>query len=256
MIFAVYDAVNMKVGNSEMNKPIIFISCVLVVFATVISSATSKNGIPPRKGSSLNAKASSGDGKRTPGISATITAIGENAEDTYDFAGAKRWNGAAAKLMKIKSLIRTDGFWSVPNADKDETEITDSINELEKSIESRDRWNAMLMANRVTFLAADMTKSWKQTVPTEIAFLDYYGRQLELWSEVKNTENLKSTTRDIRQTWDAVRGTVSARGGTAEGKRFETIVKSLESAKTPADYVRLRIRLLDEVDNLERVFTG
>ena len=41
---------------------------------------------------------------------------------------------------------------------------------------------------------------------------------------------------------------------TAEAKKFEALIAQVESAKAPADYANVAKPVLDEVDNLEKLF--
>jgi hypothetical protein len=57
----------------------------------------------------------------------------------------------------------------------------------------------------------------------------------------------------MRRTWDSLRPTISAKSAT-EAKKFEALVAQAESAKTPPDYTRVATLILNEVDNLEKLF--
>ena len=62
----------------------------------------------------------------------------------------------------------------------------------------------------------------------------------------------KATARQMRRTWDSLRPTVATHA--TEAKKFDTLVGQVESAKAPADYTRVATLVLNEVDNLERLF--
>ena len=64
--------------------------------------------------------------------------------------------------------------------------------------------------------------------------LDYYGRELEIWSATENIAKLKTTASEMRRTWDAVRPSILSRGGTAPQK-FDALVARVEAAKSPSD---------------------
>jgi hypothetical protein len=57
----------------------------------------------------------------------------------------------------------------------------------------------------------------------------------------------------MRQTWDSLRPSIQAHSAT-EAKTFEALVAQVESANKPADYARLATHVLNEVDNLEKLF--
>ena len=83
--------------------------------------------------------------------------------------------------------------------------------------------------------------------------LDYYGRELEVWALANDVNKLQATAREMRQTWDALRPAVEAKSAT-EAKKFDALVAQVETAKTPAAYIRVATPVLDEVDNLEKLF--
>ena len=58
----------------------------------------------------------------------------------------------------------------------------------------------------------------------------------------------------MRRTWNAVRPSILARGGTTQVQKFDGLVASVEAAKLSRDYAHLATPVLDEVDNLEKVF--
>jgi len=111
----------------------------------------------------------------------------------------------------------------------------------------------MQEANQVTLDVANMTMGYKLSVPVEVTKLDYYGRELEVWAQAKDANRLQTTTREMRQTWDSLRPTIAAKSAT-EAKKFEALVAQVESAKTPANYDRVATPVLNEVDNLEKLF--
>jgi hypothetical protein len=83
--------------------------------------------------------------------------------------------------------------------------------------------------------------------------LDYYGRELEVWAQAKDANKLEATAREMRREWDAVRPSIEAKSAT-EAKKFEALVAQVEGAKTPAAYARVATPVLNEVDNLEKLF--
>jgi len=98
-----------------------------------------------------------------------------------------------------------------------------------------------------------MTAAYKLSVPVEVTRLDYYGRELQVWAQAQDATKLQATARKMRRTWDSLRPSVKAHSAT-EAKKFETLVAQVESAKTSADYARVATPVLDEVDNLEKLF--
>ena len=111
----------------------------------------------------------------------------------------------------------------------------------------------MLAANLITRDVSEMSAAYKVIVPVEVVLLDYYGRELEIWAEAQDTSKLQATAREMRKTWNAVRPSIEAKNP-AVAKKFEGLVAQVEAAKAPADYAKVAKPVLDEVDNLEKVF--
>jgi hypothetical protein len=57
----------------------------------------------------------------------------------------------------------------------------------------------------------------------------------------------------MRREWDGLRPSIEARSAT-EAKKFDALVAQVEGARMPADYARVATPMLNEVDNLEKLF--
>ena len=77
--------------------------------------------------------------------------------------------------------------------------LSKSIAALEKAVGAKDRQVTMQEANQITLIAADLSEPFHPQVPVDIARLDYYGRELELWSAVKNEAKLKEGSRRLEE---------------------------------------------------------
>lgn len=186
-------------------------------------------------------------------VPTSLTDAGEYGENIYDLAKANNWAKASAKLDALKKAaaqLRVE----VKDAASDQKNLDASVTTLEKTVAAKDRQATMREANQVTLTTTNMTKSFKRDYPVEITLLDYYGRELELGAAANDTAKLKSVASDIRRAWNAVQPSIEARGGKAEAQKFGALVAQVEAAKTPADYARLATPVLDEVDNLEKVY--
>lgn len=179
---------------------------------------------------------------------------GEYGENVYDMAKANDWTKAAAKLnllkesaTKLKSEVQGGGELDG---------LASGITVLDKAVTSKNRQAAMREANQITLIVANLNAPYKLAVPVEVTKLDYYGRELEIWSAEKDTKKLQATATELRRTWDAVRPSIESHKGAAAAKRFGDLVAQVEQAKTLNEYARLATPVLDEVDNLEKVFHG
>ncbi len=77
----------------------------------------------------------------------------------------------------------------------------------------------------------------------------------EIWSAAKDETKLREIAKMIRQNWDAVKAKIEAKGSTKEVTAFESLVAKTDAAKISTDYAKLATPILDEVDNLEKVFS-
>ena len=186
---------------------------------------------------------------------ASLANAGEYGENIYDDAKASNWARAAAKLTALKEVAKQLRR-ELQGASTDEDKLDANITALDRAVAARDRQATMREANQMTRVIADMTAPFNPPTPMEVTPLDYEGRELKIWSEARDATKLKATADEMRRTWDALRPKVEARGGSgsAEAKRFANLVARVEAAQMPDEYARLATPLLDEVDNLEKVF--
>lgn len=178
---------------------------------------------------------------------------GEYGENIYDLAKANDWPAASEKLDALKKTthqlrgrVKNSGQWA---------KLGGAIKRLEEAVAMKDRQATMREANQVTFIVAGMTTPFQRANPVEITLLDYYGRELELGAAANDEAELKQTAIDMQQAWNAVLPSIIAHGGKREARNFGELVARVEAAKSPADYGRLATPVLDEVDNLEKLYT-
>ena len=185
---------------------------------------------------------------KTPKVA--IAEIGELGENIYDLAKDKDWGKVGEKLVSLKKEAES----LKSQAKEAKKPLSKSIAALENAVGAKDRQVTMQEANQITLIAANLSEPFHPQVPVDIARLDYYGRELELWSAVKDEAKLKKAADALRKTWDTVRPSVKKHGGTAEAKTFDGLMLKLKAAKSPKQYKSVAAPILDEVDNLEKVF--
>lgn len=184
-------------------------------------------------------------------IPVSLNQVGEYGESIYDAAKVQNWTKTTTELKKLQDAAKQ---LSTEVKDRDTTDLNRSIVALEQTITAKARQAAMQNANQVTLITAKMTAEYKPKVPIEVTLLDYYGRELEIWAEARDTAKLKTTALEIERTWNSVRSSIQQRGGTGQVEKFDTLVAKVKMAKSPTDYGSLATPILDEVDNLEKVF--
>jgi hypothetical protein len=176
-----------------------------------------------------------------------ISSLAEFGENAYDAATASSWAKAGAIA---DSLTAGEPGLPTPSA-----EMNNTIQSLKSAIASKDRPAARHYANAVTRIATQMSAHYTDPAPSDVAMLDFYGREIELGVAAKDLAALKQTASKIDTIWARVRPLVESHGGGAVAMTFGDIVTKLNAASTPPEYGRLATPILDQVDNLEKVFT-
>jgi hypothetical protein len=187
-----------------------------------------------------------------PAVPKALADAGEYGENIYDAAKANDWTVARARLTALNGAVKQVSV-EKGSAGKAEDSLERNVAALERSVVRRERRATMQQANQVTLNVADMTAGYALRVPVQVTRLDFYGRELEIWSAAGNASRLKATAEGMLREWDAVRPKVEE-PDPAEAKKFGALVSRVEVAKVPAEYGRLAGPLLEEVDNLEKVF--
>ncbi|MEK6372186.1 MAG: hypothetical protein AABO58_05770 [Acidobacteriota bacterium] len=190
-----------------------------------------------------------------PAVSAPAAAteeIGHYAENLYDWGRIGDWTKADSDLIALKSAVaKLESTGQVPDL-RGAGELVATI---EKAVQGRQALALMHAANEMTHVAAEINRQFHPQVPVEVTLLDSYGRELELWSEEGNAAKLNETRSKLRETWDAVRPVVVAKGGNTEATQFDALIAQLTKATTPKDFAATATPILDSVDLLENVFT-
>lgn len=198
--------------------------------------------------------ASSTAAQNQPGVvPASLASLGEYGENIYDAAKAKQWTEAQAKLSALKGAIQQSSAELSKTEDK-RTQLQGIVTSLDSSIAERQTAATMRESNQVTLVSSELAASYHPKVPADVARLDYDGRELEIWSRANDMAKLKTTAQDMRQTWDQLKPEVESHNGTAQAQKFGQLIAETDKAQTVAQYQKLAGPVLDEVDNLEKVF--
>jgi hypothetical protein len=186
------------------------------------------------------------------GAPPSLANAGEYGENVYDYAKVSDWKNSNVKLVALKDAVKNVRA-EASNKGAAVDRLDGNVAALDRAVTARDRQSAMREANQVTLDVADMTAAYKLSVPVGVTKLDYYGRELEIWAQAKDANKLQATAREMRVTWNSLRPSIDAHGAT-QAKKFDALVTQVESANTPADYARVATPVLNEVDNLEKLF--
>lgn len=229
---------------------------VAVIAFLMISMNACSPASPAAKTNNAATPASSGaavakDVTKAQSVPASLVNAGEYGENIYDYAKANDWKNANAKLAALRDAVKNVRA-DVKNKNAAVDGLEGNVAALDRAVTAKDKQPTMREANQVTLDVANMTTAYKLSVPVEVTRLDYYGRELEVWAQAQDANKLQATARQMRRTWDSLRPTVAAHA--TEAKKFDTLVGQVESAKVPADYARVATLVLNEVDNLEKLF--
>lgn len=186
-------------------------------------------------------------------VPAAVAAVGHHAENAYDMAKLSDWAKARVVVDSLKGAAAQVDTMS--QAGDQRASLRTSVAALDAAVTARRRDAALRESNHLTEVGAELARPFKPLVPTEVTLLDYYGRELEIWAAAGNAGKLRETSAAIRRTWDELRPQIAAHGGAAESARFDSLVTRVDAARATRDYAALATPVLDEVDNLEKVFT-
>jgi hypothetical protein len=242
------------VNKGSNGNPSICGLAVLILTASLLLSACGGGRTPSTtEGTSEEAQENSSP-STTPSTTGTVPQAifdtGEYGENIYEAARVNDWTTATNRLVSLK-----DAAARLPsNANsRDEEQLDATINALDGAVSAKDRQQAQIEANQVTLEAMNLSAPYKPQVPIGVSKLDYYGHELQIWSSANDEAKLKATTNEMRQTWETARPMVESRDP-AEAQTFDELVGSIEASNTPSQYGDLAEPLLEEVDNLERLF--
>ncbi len=188
-------------------------------------------------------------------VPTSVSQVGEYGENIYEAAQANNWTQATAKLTALKDAAKRLDNESRINENPNEDKLDGAIAALDNSVPAKNQLATMREANGVTLLAANLSQPFNPQVPVSLVKLDYYGRQLEIGAATKDMTQLQETAKDISQTWNALRPAVESHGGSAQAHKFDTLVTQVKAASSATQYNRLATPVLNQVDNLEKVFS-
>jgi hypothetical protein len=215
-----------------------------IVFTT--SSTTTSTVAPWVNDTSVDAASAT--------LPSELAAVAEFGEKLYGAAKASNWGEAVAIMDSLDRAAKSFPV-GVNARSADALELPRVLDSLRQAVTVRQRPAMLQLSNRVTYLAAKVSAGYHPQVPSEIALLDYSGRELELWSARRSASMLIRTAAELQRTWNAARPDVVRHGGMTEAEKMDSLVTLVASAKTAADYGRVATPILDHVDVLESLYT-
>ena len=191
---------------------------------------------------------------KSAALQINLEALSGTAEDIYDLAKVNKWHKIMKKLDELNKYEKTIKLIKNEENDFFSQRLRTKIENLEKAISTKNRRDTMRYANSITLLEAAMIGDLRPRIPTNVMLLDYCGREMEILSEEKDIEKLSNLVIRIHLIWQNLIPQLVDKGAIKEIKKFSEIMARVERAKTPEEYNKLAKLMLDEVDNLEKVF--
>lgn len=185
----------------------------------------------------------------------SLESMSNCAEDIYDLAKGNRIERLGGKLEALKksaAVVRTiqdddSRAMLLPRLDR-------TIADLDRAVAAHSRYETMLLANKVTLIAATLSVSLRPRVPAEVSLLEYNGRELEIWSELSKLEKLSAIVGKMHLTWQMLMPKLIDIGAIKEMRRFSDTMGSLEAAKSVEEYARLSRQVATAVNTMETLF--
>lgn len=244
-------------------RPVIAVAAMILASLAACGGGSPKTTAADSTTAATNSAVASANNAATPAARGSATApgtvppalnaIGTDGEDLYDAVKAGNWAKARSITDSLDASVRA--LPSGQGAAPQQQQLSAEVDSLHHFVSGKQQSAAIKAANQITYLQAKMTAQYHPAVPADVVLLDYYGREIEIWSGEKNSAKLTQTSNDIQQTWNTLRPMVQAHGGASQATSTDDLVKRIAAAKTPAQYAPLAKPFLDDVDALEKVFT-
>jgi hypothetical protein len=183
-----------------------------------------------------------------------LDSLSESAEDIFTLALAGKMDRLGKRLDILKKNAAAFAYVQDEASSILLPRLGRTIADLERALTSKSRLDTMRFSNRITLIAATVAVPFRPSVPTEVALLDYNGRELEIWSEVKNTDKLSSIVIRMHLAWQTLMPKLIEQNRIKELRRFSDLMGHLELARAPEDYGRLSRQVLAETDVLKAIF--
>lgn len=181
-----------------------------------------------------------------------LDAVDEFGEDFFDYAKAEKWDKAAGKVAALKKDVQS--LSAELTDEKVKAALAKHVAALEKAVAEKKQIPAMRAANQITLLTGKLGEAYPHKVPADVDRIEYYGRELQIWSLAKNDKKLKSSSAALVKTWKKVRPAVIENGGEEMAKKVDGMMAKLKAATTPDEYMAAAGPILNGVDDLEDVF--
>ncbi len=178
--------------------------------------------------------------------------IADSAKSIFDLAKVNRWSEATESFTALEKTAQT--LKANPEINKtDIAKLNSWIIPLGNLIAAKQPL-AMDTANQLAMVASQLTIQPNSKTPVEVAMLDYYGRELEIWSTRGNTVKLKDIANKIIHIWSDLRPSVQSKSSTVHVLPIDdTLISLLGDAESSDEYKLLSAPLLAEVNIFQQL---
>jgi hypothetical protein len=187
-------------------------------------------------------------------IVAELDSLSESAEDIFTLALGGKMERVGKKLDTLKKNAAAFAYVQDEASSILLPRLGRTIADLERALATKNRLDTMRFSNRITLIAATVAVPFRPSVPTEVSLLDYNGRELEIWSEVKKMDKLSGIVIRMHLAWQTLMPKLIEQNRIKELRRFSDLMGHLELARAPEDYSRLSRQVLAETDVLKAIF--
>ncbi len=201
-----------------------------------------------------NGRALRSNGNAVKPVSDELDALSQRAEEIYGLARSNRWRAAERGLGVLKRSEEALGTLQNEESAALQPRLRKTVADLGEAVAARRRADAMRLANKITLIEAAMAEPFRPRTPTNVGLLDYYGRELEIWSEARDMDRLSYTVLRMHLTWQTLIPKLGPQSDIKVIKKFADLLRHLDGAKEPEEYARLAAQVHEEVDALEKSF--
>jgi hypothetical protein len=188
-------------------------------------------------------------------IASDLDALADTGEEIFELAMAGKMDRLGRKLEALKKNAAALSYIQDQSNSILLPRLGHTVIDLDQAISAKDRLDTMRYANRITLIAATVAVHLKPNVPTEVSLLEYNGRELGIWSEMKKTEKLSNIVMRMHLAWQTLMPKLIEHNGIKELRRFSEIMGRLEAAKTPEEYGRLSRLATSEIYDMKAIFS-
>lgn len=184
-----------------------------------------------------------------------LDTLSSSAVEIFTLALSGKMDRVPKKLEQLKKNAATFDYLQDEGNSILLPRLGRTIGELDAAVQTKNRLDTMRYSNRITLIAATVAVPFKPVVPTELLLLDYNGRELEIWSEVRKLEKLSTVVIRMHLAWQTLMPKLVEQNSLKELRRFSDLMGHLELAKAPEEYAKLSRQVLVETEAMKSIFT-